>query len=177
MSGRPTQGVRRLLPLCRLKRWHSRKVNQHIVYFLWCSLTCLPLFNSIRNGKEAGGNMLQANASASSLEVIPRTKQMSNGSPLNPVWSSVFACRLLSCSFVPIYPFSSLLWHISSAFCSILCLSLCQVQGPLKVSCNQGTPASNQNSQGFWSMKSVCGLKLIFRGVGEMFHQVPWQSS
>lgn len=110
ISGSPAHGVRRLLPLCRSKRRHSRKVNQHIVYFLCRSLTCLPLFvNSIRNGKEAGGNMLQANASANNLKVTPRTTQMSYGSPLNPVWSSVVACRLLPYPFFTIYPCFSLL--------------------------------------------------------------------
>lgn len=54
-----------------------------------------------------------------------------------------------------------------------------QVQGPLKVnwSWNQGTAASNQNSQGFWSMKSVSGLEVLFRGAEEGLTQVPWQRS
>lgn len=136
ISACPAHGVRRLLPLCRSKKRHSRKVNQHIVYFLCRSLLCLPLlFNSIRNGKEAGGNMLLANAPVNSLKVIPRTTQMSYGSIFNPVWSSTVACRLLSCLFFvlfTIYQWSSLLHrHVRSVFCSID-----RVQGPLKLGCS-----------------------------------------
>lgn len=176
--------MKRLLPLCRSKRQHLRKVNQPIVYFLCRSPTSLPLFvNSIRNEKEAGGNMLQANASANSLKVIPRTTQISYGSPLNPVWSSVVACRLLLCPFFTIHPCSFLLWHFSSVFCSILCL-------PLSVCPRSGSGASQGQLQlkpGHYCFKSKlpgllinelqCLVLKSFLGQRRsLLHQVPWQS-
>lgn len=98
--------------------WQPSPGSEEIIAFVWVkgatlkeskSAPCLffvplplPLFvNSIRNAKGAGGNMLQANASANSLKVLLRTTQMSYGSLLNPVltpFSPVYSvhCSLLS---------------------------------------------------------------------------------